>query len=482
MATPQTETDPTSIERLHASVEAQKAAFLEDQSPSLEARLQRVNTVATMALDNRLAIREAIASDFGSHPPLFADMVETLGMAGRAAFVADNLERWMAPEPRAADPAMYGSGHAVMRREPKGVIGNIVPWNFPFDLSLGPMIDMLAAGNRVIVKPSEFAPACGELLREMVASSFDPDLVDVVVGGLDLAEEFSRQRWDHLLYTGSPRVGRLVAKVAAENLVPTTLELGGRTPAILLDDAVEERSVEHIVGIKMIKNGQMCNTVNHCLVPADKVDRFVELAEEWVARAVPDYSASDDCPGMISDAHLDRALGLIEEARQAGCRVIQLDKEGGVDRATRRMPIHIVVDPPADIGLSEEEVFGPILPVYSYASLDEAIAGVNAGERPLGLYVFSQDEAAADEVLARTSSGGACVNACALQGALPSLGFGGVGMSGSGRHHGVDGFREFTNPRGVFYRGEEDLCAYFYPPFDERQQGLVDSAVGGELI
>lgn len=416
------ESDAAAIERLHESFAAQRRAFLADPSPALETRLERVAAVGEMALANRLKIRAALSADFGSHPPLFADMVETLGMAGRAAFVAENLPGWLEPERRAADPAMYGTGWAEMRREPKGVIGNIVPWNFPFDLSLGPLIDMLAAGNRVIMKPSEFAPACADLLAEMVASTFPVDLVDVAVGGLDLAREFATLRWDHLLYTGSPRVGREVAKAAAENLVPTTLELGGKTPAILLADAVEPATVEHIVGIKMIKNGQMCNTVDHCLVPADQVDRFVELAEQWVAGAVPNYSRTDDCPGIISDAHLDRVLGLIEEAREAGCRVIQLDKEGAVDRTTRRVPMHIVVDPPAGTGLADEEVFGPILPVHSYESLDAAIDDVNAGERPLGLYVFTGDDAAGDDVLARTSSGGACVNACALQGRCPRSG------------------------------------------------------------
>jgi coniferyl-aldehyde dehydrogenase len=479
MTTTQIGPDAASIERLHASFEAQKQAFLADSNPSLGERLERVGAVGAMVVANRMAIREALAADFGSHPGLFADMVEVLGMAGRAAFVAENLPGWLEPERRAADPAMYGTGWAEMRRDPKGVIGNIVPWNFPFDLSLGPLIDMLAAGNRVIIKPSEFAPACAELLQRMTGETFDRNLVDVTTGDLDLAREFTGMRWDHLLYTGSPRVGREVAKAAAENLVPTTLELGGKTPAILLEDAVEPETVEHIVGIKMIKNGQMCNTVDHCLVPADGVERFVELAEQWVAGAVPSYSATDDCPGIISDGHLDRVLGLLDEAREAGCRVVQLDKEGGVDRETRRVPMHIVVDPPAEIGISQEEVFGPILPVHSYDSVDAAIERVNAGERPLGLYVFTQDETAADDVLARTASGGACVNACALQGALPSLGFGGVGNSGTGRHHGIDGFREFTNPRGVFHRGEDDLCALFYPPFDQRQQDLVDGALEG---
>jgi coniferyl-aldehyde dehydrogenase len=479
MAATETRDDAGAIAALHASFDVQKAAFLHDPSPSAGVRRERVLAVAQMALDNRLRIRDAVVDDFGSHPALFADMVETLGMAGRAAYAAEHLEDWMAPEPRDADPAMYGTGRAEMRREPKGVIGNMVPWNFPYDLSLGPLVDMLAAGNRVIIKPSDFTPSCGALLRDMVRATFDPDLVDVVVGGLDLAQEFPRLRWDHLLYTGSPRVGREVAKAAAENLVPVTLELGGKCPAVVLDDAVDAATVQHIVGIKMIKNGQMCNTVDHVHVPRDHIDRFVELAQDWVAQAVPDYSATSDCTGIISDGHLDRVLGLIEEARDAGCRVIQLDPGGSVDRETRRVPMHVVVDPPAGIGISEEEVFGPILPIHPYDHVDDAIARINAGERPLGLYVFARDERAAEHVLGRTSSGGACVNAAAIQGALPSLGFGGVGTSGTGRHHGIDGFREFTNPRGVFVRGDDDLCDLFVPPYDERQQALVDGALAG---
>lgn len=295
--TTDTSADAAAIKALHSSFQAQKAGFLRDPSPSAETRRNRVLAVATMTLENRLRIREAVVEDFGSHPALFADMVETLGVAGRAAFAAERLEEWMAPEPRDADPGMFGSGRAEMRLEPKGVVGNMVPWNFPYDLSLGPLVDMLAAGNRVIIKPSDFTPACAELLRAMIGATFDPDLVDVAVGGIELAREFPRLRWDHLLYTGSPNVGRQVAQLAAENLVPITLELGGKCPAIVLDDAVEPRSVEHIVGIKMIKNGQMCNTVDHCLVPRARVQDFVDLAVEWVGRAVPAYSATSDCTG-----------------------------------------------------------------------------------------------------------------------------------------------------------------------------------------
>jgi coniferyl-aldehyde dehydrogenase len=329
----------------------------------------------------------------------------------------------------------------------------------------------------MIIKPSDLTPACSELMRDLMRQTFDRDLVDVAVGGLDLARTFPTLRWDHLLYTGSPHIGREVARAAAENLVPVTLELGGKCPAIVAPDAVDAATVANLVGIKMIKNGQMCTSVDYCLVPREQVGEFVDLAVAHVAATTPDYSASASCPGIISERHLDRLLGLLDEARAAGCRVVQLDQDGRLDRATRRMPLSIVVDPPATLGVVREEIFGPILAVRPYDSLDEALELVNAGERPLGLYVMTHDEALAEDVLERTTSGGAAVNACAMQGAMASLAFGGVGQSGTGRHHGIDGFREFCNPRGVFIRGEGDISDAVVPPYGARQQAIVDAAL-----
>jgi coniferyl-aldehyde dehydrogenase len=471
--------DAAAIALLQESFNAQKAAFLNDPCPTAAERRERVLAVADQVVKNRMGIREAMSSDFAVHPELFSDMVEVLGMAGRAQHAAENLELWMAPEPRFVDPAMYGSARAEVRLEPKGVIGNIVPWNFPFDLGMGPLIDALAAGNRMIIKPSEFTPACAEIMRDMMRAAFDRDLVDVAVGELELAKTFPTLRWDHLLYTGSTRVGREVAKAAAENLVPVTLELGGKCPAIVGSDAVDSTTVGNIVGVKMIKNGQMCTSVDYCLVPREQVGDFVQLARDYVAGTTPGYSASGDCPGIISNRHVDRLVGLLDEAREAGCQVVQLDQEGALNRATRQMPLSIVVDPPEELGVMQEEIFGPILAVRPYDSLEEAIDYVNSRERPLGLYVMSHEEKVAEEVLSRTSSGGAAVNGCAMQGAMPSLCFGGVGHSGTGRHHGVDGFREFSNPRGVFFRGDGDLIDTFVPPYGERQQAMVDGALGG---
>jgi coniferyl-aldehyde dehydrogenase len=473
--------DDAAIGELQEIVERQRAAFLAEPFPSLEERQGLLGALAAMLMSHRTEIQEALSSDFGVHPPTAADLIEVLGPAGRAVYAAEQLGGWMASEPRAVDPALYGSGRAFVQPQPKGVIGNIVPWNFPFDLSVGPLIEMLAAGNRVVIKPSEYTPACGELLREMAHATFDRDRVDVVVGGLELARAFTRVRWDHLLYTGSPAVGREIAIAAAEQLVPVTLELGGKCPAILTEDSIDAESVKQLLATKAIKNGQMCISVDYCLVPRERLEDFAGLMADHVRESMPGYCTSDSCTGIVSSRHLARIQGLLEDARARGCDVRPLEEAGDFDPAARQLPISLVIDPPDDLALMQEEIFGPILPIKAYDSLDQAIDHVNAGERPLALYVFAKDEAVADDVLRRTTSGGACVNSAAVHGALPSLPFGGIGQSGSGRHHGIEGFREFSNLRGVFVRGEGDMIEAFAPPYGPTAQAVVDAAFAGPV-
>jgi coniferyl-aldehyde dehydrogenase len=471
--------DGAAIAQLEAAFRTQRQAFSTDRTPSLEVRKGRLGALMGMMITNRERISAAIALDFGAHPVPASDLIEVLGVVGRAQYVLDNLEEWMKPSPRHTDAALLGSARAYVEYQPKGVIGNIVPWNFPFDLSVGPMVDMLAAGNRVIVKPSEFTPACSELLREMVAATFDPDLVTVVTGGLELARAFSATPWDHLLYTGSPDVGRQVMTAAAANLTPVTLELGGKCPVVMTPGSVVARNVESVIGTKIIKNGQMCVSADYAFVPRDDVDAFVELARTFMARAAPNYSQGSECTGIISLRHLERIQTMLGEARDRQCRIVTLEDEERVDLATRRMSMSLVLDPPSDLRIMREEIFGPILPIVPYDRLEDALDQINAGERPLGLYVFGDDTNLTDRVLAETHSGGAAVNTCAIQSALPSMGFGGSGMSGMGRHHGVEGFREFSNPRGVVIRGNDaDMIDAFYAPY-AKAAGLVDAVLSG---
>ncbi|MEV5516084.1 aldehyde dehydrogenase family protein [Streptomyces flaveolus] len=469
--------DAEAIAELRAAFAAQRAAVLRDPAPGVEQRRRSLGTLVEVISRSRHRIREALAADFAVHPAGFADLVEVLGVAGRAAFAAQHLDEWMTPESRLSDPGLLGSARVEVAYQPKGVVGLISPWNFPFDLSLGPLADMLAAGNRVVIKPSEYTPACSALLREMIAEVFDPAQVTVVTGGLELARAFPTLPWDHLLYTGNPEVGRLVARAAAENLVPTTLELGGKCPAIVTADSVTADTVAQLVGAKLVKNGQMCISVDYCLVPREDLARFTDLVTAHLRERVPGFAASPDCTGIITERHLNRLVGLVEEAKTRGVEVVQPD-DSGPDTATRRLPLTLVLDPPDDLALMREEIFGPILPIKPYDRIEDAVSYVNEGERPLGLYVFAQDPDVAERVLSTTVSGGACVNTCAVQGAVPDLGFGGIGRSGHGRHHGFDGFREFSNPRGIVRRGQGDLIDVMFPPYGDLLDAVVASALG----
>jgi coniferyl-aldehyde dehydrogenase len=337
---------------------------------------------------------------------------------------------------------------------------------------------MLAAGNRVIIKPSEFTPATGALLAKMIKETFPEDLVTVVNGGLDLSKRFTQLKFNHILYTGNPAVGKIVMGEAAKNLVPVTLELGGKCPAIMTKGSVNDENIENILGTKMLKNGQMCISIDYVLCPRSDVDTFTNSAEKLFKDKLSDYATSADNTGIISERHLSRITKLVEEAEKAGVVSIKLGGDAAKENPKRQLPLTLLVNPSRDLGVMTEEIFGPILPIIPYDSVDSAIDDVNDGERPLGLYVYSDDPEEANKIIDNTNSGGAAINCAAMQGALPSLGFGGSGNSGMGRHHGIEGFREFSNPRGVFTRGKgnQDLISAFAPPYAAMGEPLAEAA------
>ncbi|TKA76939.1 hypothetical protein B0A49_02727 [Cryomyces minteri] len=471
--------DSAAIAQLEAALALQKAAFLKNQNPSVAERKANVGKIPGMVLANRDAIREAMAKDFGAHPTAATDIIEVLGVAGRAAYVLSQIEKWTAVDSREVDANMYGTATGEVRYQPKGVVGNIVPWNFPLDLSLGPLCEMLAAGNRIIIKPSEFTPATGALLAKMIGETFPEDLVTVVNSGLDLSKRFTQLKFNHILYTGNPTVGKLVMGEAAKNLVPVTLELGGKCPAVMTEGSVTAENVGNILGTKMLKNGQMCISVDYVLCPRSDVDTFTQMAEKmFMEKNLADYAVSVDNTGIISERHLNRITKMVADAEEAGVRSVKLGGEAAKENPKRQLPLTLLIDPSRDLSVITEEIFGPILPVIPYDDLASAIDEINAGERPLGLYVFADDVAAANAIIDNTNSGGAAINCAAMQGALPSLGFGGSGNSGMGRHHGIEGFREFSNPRGVFVRqkGNKDMVAAFMPPYAAVGEPLAEAA------
>ncbi|MEN8246428.1 MAG: aldehyde dehydrogenase family protein [Thermodesulfobacteriota bacterium] len=468
--------DDEAIINLKETIALQKNEFIKNPFPSLDQRLELIGALANMMIQYRTKIHEALDADFHGHPTQFADLVECLGVAGRAGYVAENLAEWMKPQMRFAEPAVFGTGKAYIQYQPKGVIGNMVPWNFPFDVGLGPLVEMLAAGNRAIVKPSDLVPACGELTLEMVNATFDRDQVAVVIGGIELSKAFSTLQWDHLMYTGGIEVGRSVAVAAAQNLTPVTLELGGKNPALIADDNLIRSTVETVIGCKMIKNGQMCTSPDYVMVSEGKTREFSEIVKEIINEAMPEYTLNAHTTGIINGRHLNRLMEYVDDAKSKGATIVEIG--GKPDRKTLKMPFTLVLNPTEDMKIMQNEIFGPILPVKTYKTIDEAVGYINSHERPLGVYFYTQDATLGEKVKHSTVSGGFCLNVAAAHSALPSLGFGGIGSSGIGRHHGIEGFLEFSNPRGVFERGEDDLIASFFPPYGDLANAVIAGALG----
>lgn len=465
--------DQAVINRLQQVFELQKAAFLKDPFPSAEVRIERMQRIPKMLKAHRSQILKALNQDFGGHSEQAGDMLEIISMFDRVAFNVAHVKKWMKPITKAGNLVTLGNAKTYLKSHPKGVIGNMVSWNFPFDIGLGPTIDALCAGNRVIIKPSDLAPACGALLQEMIEKTFDEDLVAVVNGNLPLAKHFPTLPWDHLVYTGSGTVGKLVMKAAAENLVPVTLELGGKSPVIIHQNAVNDETIASIAGIKAVKRGQMCVTGDYCFVPSNKMEEFVEKMTNHLKEHFSDNDngAAHAC-GIISDRHLRRLHGLVEEAANKGAKVINTGQE--LKQSGRHMPFHLIVNPPKDAAVMQEEIFGPILPIIPYDTIDEVIDYINANDKPLGLYIYAKDKAFIEHICTNTQSGGVAVNVMALQAGLPSLAFGGVGASGMGVHHGEEGFREFSNQRGYFFKKQGGTYDMIMPPYSHKTDHLIN--------
>ncbi|MET0341526.1 MAG: aldehyde dehydrogenase family protein [Polyangiales bacterium] len=468
---------PTSDAALEQLFSRQRAAFAAHPPPSRARRLEALAALRATCAYVRKELADALVADFGSHDPSIGLIWELSGVLGRIALAADQLDTWMRDAPRAVHPS-FGDTTCFVRYQPKGVIGNVVPWNFPVDIALGPLVDILAAGNRAIVKPSEWTPHCADLVRRAIAAHFDPDEVSVVIGGLALSQRFIALPWDHLLYTGNPEVGRLVLAAAAANLTPVTLELGGKCPAILAPDRVSEDSIAEILMVKAVKSGQVCINTDYVLVPEARLDETVALLQRTWSTMFPRYVGNPANTGIINTRHFARLRDYVTEARARGVRVVELGDERA-DEARRQLPLTLLIDPPDDLAVMQEEIFGPLLPIKTYRTLDDAITYVNARARPLALYLFSDDAQTVEHVLTRTVSGGVAINTVAAHAGVPTLPFGGIGNSGMGAHHGHEGFLTFSHARAVYQRGSVNPYEVMRPPWGEPLAAVAAALVDG---
>jgi acyl-CoA reductase-like NAD-dependent aldehyde dehydrogenase len=453
--------------------DAQRAAFARAPYPDAAVRDRRLAALERLLRDHAAAIADAVSRDFGHRPAHETRLLELFPSLEAVRHARRHLRKWMKPQRRGTS-LWFLPGRSQVIAQPLGVVGIIVPWNYPVYLAIGPLVAALAAGNRALVKMSELAPATGALLAELVRATFDPDEVAIVTGDAKLARAFSALPFDHLLFTGSTGVGRAVMRAAAENLTPVTLELGGKSPAIVGPDYPVEAAAERILVGKLMNAGQTCIAPDYALVPMARLREFVDAARRVVAACYPDPLHSPDYSSIIDARHFARLADYVDEARTQGAEVLVLGPAGAApDARTRRIPPTLLVGAPDTCRAMREEIFGPILPVVPYASFEDALAYVNLRPRPLALYYFDRDASRIRRVLAETVAGGVTINDTILHIAQDDLPFGGVGPSGMGRYHGYEGFLAFSNQKGVFRQARVNAMALFKPPYGKTFERLI---------
>jgi len=440
---------------LQLILQSMKQAHLKNSPASAELRRSRLLRSVALLRENHQAIISAISADFGhrsEYQTMAADLVTTINMLQHSA---DHLEQWMAPEQ--AEVPVVGM-QAWIESQPLGVVGIISPWNFAINLAFGPLAGVFAAGNTAMLKPSELTPQTSELLAEIVPRYFSQTELTVVLGDARVGQAFSALSFDHLVFTGSSAVGKHVMRAAAENLVPLTLELGGKSPIVMDSDADPVMAAERTMTIKTFNAGQICISPDYLLLPQEAEATFVAAATAFVRQTLPSLQANTDYTAIINDRHFQRLLNLLKDADSKGAHIISLAPEGepDFDARSRKIAPHLVLNVTDEMDIMQEEIFGPLLPIKTYTGgLDEAIAMINAGPRPLAAYYFGHTEAGQQKMINNTTSGALVINDVMTHASLDSLPFGGVGASGMGAYHGIHGFRRFSHAKPVVIQNRE---------------------------
>jgi coniferyl-aldehyde dehydrogenase len=454
---------------------AQKQAFAAAGAPGATRRRALLERLEKALLSYRAEIARAISEDFGHRSSDETELLELVPSIKAIRHARSHLVRWMRPERRRVALTMQPA-RAWVEYQPLGVIGIISPWNYPLFLAASPLADAIAAGNRAMIKPSELTPRFAELLKGIITEAFDAADVAVITGGPDVAEAFSRLPFDHLLFTGSTSTGRKVMQAAADNLTPVTLELGGKSPVVVCPDYPIDKAARAIAFGKFVNAGQTCIAPDYVLAPASRAMQLADAILTEAKRLYPGIADNPDYTSIITDRHYQRLTNAIEEARAAGATVLTIAEDKASN--SRKIPPTIVVDPPRESLLMREEIFGPVLPIVSSDSLEDALRVINEKDRPLALYVLTNSEASRRKVLSRTISGGVTLNGTLMHVAQNDLPFGGVGPSGMGAYHGLDGFKRFSHARAIhkvgFMNGFERLA----PPYGKLQKMAVNFLLG----
>lgn len=455
----------------------QRAAFLRDGPPTLAARKADLLKLKNAVRARLPEFERSLNSDFQGRSAKETAILEGVAIVQGINYLSRNLKGWMRPQKRHVE-MQFMPGRARVVYQPLGVVGIMSPWNFPVGLSLMPLATAIAAGNRAMIKPSEFTPATSEILVEMLGEIFPQEQVAVVTGGADIGSAFSALPFDHLVFTGSTPVGRAVMKAASANLVPVTLELGGKSPVIVEKGSSLERAAASIAFGKLSNGGQICVAPDYALIAEQDVEPFLAAYDKAVRSLYPDGPASGDFTSIINERHYGRLRALLDEARAKGAQTVEVGANPEAARSRpHTLPPTVVLGATDDMGILNEEIFGPVLPIVPYRDIDEAIARVNAGPRPLALYYFGGNGGDREKVLERTTSGNVTINDTLLHYAQDDLPFGGVGPSGMGAYHGVEGFKSLSHAKGIFEQSRWNLTGVLRPPF-----GWLSGFVARQLL
>lgn len=458
---------------LSACLTAQRSAWLEDGPLSVERRAEALEGLADAVLRHADAFAQAVRQDFGHRSVHETKLADLYPVVAGLRHARRHFRRWMKPRRRPIDWMFKPASGRVMY-QPLGVVGIISPWNYPVQLALAPLTGAIAAGNRVMLKPSEMTPATSALLETVIGEVFRPYEAVVLQGGADLGQAFAHLKFDHLLFTGSTAVGRQVMRAASENLVPVTLELGGKSPALVAPDYPLDRAAERIAVGKLFNAGQTCIAPDYVLVPRGSEATFADAFRAAVASLYPSLGANPDYSAIINERHYDRLAHLIADARERGAHIDEINPAGErLDRAGRKIAPVLLRNVPDGALAMREEIFGPVLPVVAYDDLDEACRSINERPRPLAFYLFSHDQETVEYGLERVVAGGVAVNDTLLHCVQEELPFGGVGESGMGAYHGEAGFRTFSHAKSVFHQARFNGAGMTKPPYGPRLDRLL---------
>ena len=458
---------------LYSILNSLKRAHLKHGPASAALRRDRLLRAVQLLSENHAALTAAIGEDFGQRSAYQTLLADVFSSIAALKFAAEHVEQWMQAEVVAA-PAE--GMQTWIQQQPLGVIGIISPWNFPLNLAFGPLAGIFAAGNTAMLKPSELTPKTSELLAELVPHYFEAHEFVVVLGDAEVGQAFSALPFDHLVFTGSSSVGKHIMRAAAENLVPVTLELGGKSPVVIAEDANVQQAAQRIMTVKTFNAGQICVSPDYLLLAENQVNDFIAAAQDFMSESFPSLQHNDDYTSIISPKHYERLIRLLSDARSKGAKIISLAPadEPDMDGVSRKIAPHLILNVTDEMLIMQEEIFGPLLPLKTYQQFEETMDYINAHPRPLAAYYFGQDKAQQQYFASHTTSGALVMNDVMTHASIDTLPFGGVGASGMGAYHGIHGFRRFTHAKPVVIQSMDGASNLrLRAPYEQKQAALT---------